>query len=309
MNFKRIKKKQVIIGITVIMILACGIGTGLHFYNEYQEEKALEEARRHPYFTKDHLTVSEMHTLRLFYLMDTDPYYVDEALEKEGPDFSYIEIIPSENTEKIVALVNYYLFDQFYSADIKGKEYAGKCGLSYGNRMTVDWLMNHLKDSIQILEKSPVLKGILELDEKWIRYELISEDVRYTSYYLSRVELLSLSSWFSIETVQDLLDLDIQFEQEGRKDFADVTLKATEYTEKAAAAMNWLLFEEAAPENAAGIEKAEEYGLSKENPVTAKWMITHPKETIEIKNAMENYGDIFYYGDKIEEIYNEIRSQ
>ena len=74
MNFKRIKKKQVIIGITVIMILACGIGTGLHFYNEYQEEKALEEARRHPYFTKDHLTVSEMHTLRLFYLMDTDPY-------------------------------------------------------------------------------------------------------------------------------------------------------------------------------------------------------------------------------------------
>ena len=85
-----------------------------------------------------------------------------------------------------------------------------------------------------------------------------------------------------------------------------MTLKATEYTEKAAAVMNWLLFEEAAPENVAGTEKAEEYGLSKENPVTAEWMITHPKETIEIKNAMENYGEIFYYRDKIVEMYDDI---
>ena len=308
MNFKRIKKRQVIIGIIVIMICVCGIGTGLHFYNEYQEEKELKEARKHPYFTKYHLTSQEMGILSLFYLMDTKPNYLDELQEKEGPDFSYIEISPTENTGKMVDVINYYMYDRVFFQETAAKEYAEKCGLSYGNRMTLDWVMDHLSEAAQIVKHSVPMQDDLYLDLKWTHYDMLVSDPTYTSYQLSYRELANLYTLFNVEMTPKWNEIYLQF-QEGQRDFTNVTLQATEYTEKAAAVMSWLLFEEAAPENAAGTEKSEEYGLSKENPVTAEWMITHPKETIEIKNAMENYGDIFYYGDKIEEIYNEIRSR
>ena len=302
------RKKQIVIGFLVFVLCVFGIGTGLHFYHEYQEEKELEEAKRHPYFTEDHLTVSEMHILRLFYYMDTDPYYVDEALEKEGPDFSYIEISPTEDTEKMITMINYYMYDRVFFQQTAAKEYAEKCGLSYGNRMTLDWVMDHLSEAAQILDQSPSIQDNLRSNNIGIYYNMLLSDPTYTSYQLSYRELANLYTLFNVEMTPKWNEIYLQF-QEGQRDFTNVTLQATEYTEKAAAVMNWLLFEEEAPENAAGTEKAEEYGLSKENPVTAEWIITHPKETIEIKNAMENYGDIFYYGDKIEEIYNEIRSQ
>ena len=298
----REKKKQVIIGIIVIMICACGIGTGIYFYNEYREEQELKEAQKHPYFTKDHLTSQEMGILRLFYLMDTEPYYLDELQEKEGPDFSYIEIRPTENTEKIIAVINYYMYDCVFFQQTAAKDYAEECGLSYGNRMTLDWVMDHLSEAAQIVNHSVSMQDSLSLDLKWLHYDMLVSDPTYTSYHLSYQELANLYTIFNIGMAPKWNEIALQFE-EGQRDFTNVTLQATEYTEKAAAVMNWLLFEEAAPENAA------EYGLSKENSVTAEWIITHPKETIEIKNAMENYGDIFYYGDKIEEIYNEIRSR
>lgn len=296
------KENYISLGILLFLFLV-GVGVGIGFYLDDKLELWAEEAREDPYYTKYHLTEYEMDILRMYFAVSSEPFYLTERDEKEGPDFSYVEIVPTEKTEKYIDLVNYYLFDSLYESDIKGKEYAEECGLSYGNRITMDWFVAHLEDAVQIIDRSPFLRQRLEGgDRKWVTYDMISGDSSYTSFQLSRVELRSLNRWFQIETVQDLSELDKQFE-EGRRDFTDVELEGTEYTKKAAFAMSWLLFENSAPEDEQAMLKAQEYGLSKENPVTVDWMIEHPKETMEIKNAMENYGEIFYYPDKVRKIY------
>lgn len=305
MDKNKRKENYISLGILLFLFLV-GVGVGIGFYLDDKLELWAEEAEEDPYYTKYHLTEYEMDILRMYFAVSSEPFYLTERDEKEGPDFSYVEIVPTEKTEKYIDLVNYYLFDEFYPNDIKAKEYAEECGLSYENRMTVKWLFSHLKESVQIIEKSSVLKGTLEMGkEKWAIHDMLFEDLNYTTYQLSWVELRSLYCWFQIETVQDLSELDKQFE-EGRRDFTDVELEGTEYTEEAAFVMNRFLFEKSAPEDEQAILKSQEYGLSKENPVTVDWMIEHPKETIEIKNAMENYGEIFYYPDKIREIYEDM---
>ncbi len=242
--------------------------------------------------------------LRRQFGMDTEPYFVTEWMENDGPDFSYIEIRPTETTKRRVELTNCYLFDDFYKGDIESKEYAEECGLSYGNRMTEEWLMDHLKEAVQIVDKSFVLEEGKPGDESTY-YNMLTSDMTYTPYYLSYRELMSMTSWFEVELLPKSNIIAGRFEA-GESDFSDVALQKTEYTEKAAIVMSWIIFDQCAAEDAAATEKAAEYGLSKENPITADWIVTHPKEAIEIKNLMKNYGEILYCEDEIEEIYEKV---
>ena len=86
-----------------------------------------------------------------------------------------------------------------------------------------------------------------------------------------------------------------------------MTLEPSEYTNKVVTVMNYILFEEASEKDAKGIESAKGYGLSKENHLTAEWITTHPREAIEIKNGMENYGGFIYYQSKLLEDYDDIQ--
>lgn len=54
--------------------------------------------------------------------------------------------------------------------------------------------------------------------------------------------------------------------------------------------------------NQTGIDKAREYGLSEEDPLTFEWVTDHPKEMLEIKKGMENYGAVIMDGVEIDRI-------
>ena len=307
------KQKYFVRGLYGFIILLCvveviwGIWEITNYYKA-KEEKELLIARLNPYFTEQHLTEQEMFILWRYFQMDTFPNYRIEKEKKEGPDFSYIEIEPTKGTEETVALLNHYLFDEFYYTNLVSKEYAEEYGISYGNRMTVDWVMDHLRETAKIFENFPYLERILDKSEHFRYYDLIVSDATYTQYQLSYKEVTSVLSWFGIETAPELGESKLKFREEGQTDFTDMTLEASEYTHQVAAVMNEILFEEAYWRDIKAIMTAKECGLSKENPLTAEWILTHPREAMEIKNGMENYGEIIYDQEKILEKYEEIQS-
>ena len=288
-----------------VALLVCGFAE----YQRRQGEKEREElkkAKLHPYFTEQHLTWKEMQILKLYFRVETTPDYEEEKEKREGPDFSYIEIKPTKSTEKAIAVINHYLFDEFLEEDAEGKEYVEKMGFSYKNRLTTDWAITHLHELVVVFHKCPLVEYALSLDSLSLNYDLIKEKLICTKFLLSYSEITSLNSWFGIETIPELPKLRVKFRDEGQTDFTDMTMQASEYTYKVAAVMNYILFEEASEKDAKAIQIAEECGLSKENPLTAEWILTHPREAIEIKNGMENYGEIIYNQDKILEKYEEI---
>ena len=307
------KQKYFVRGLYSFIILLCvveviwGIWEIANYYKA-KEEKELLIARLNPYFTEQHLTEQEMFILWRYFQMDTFPNYRIEKEKKEGPDFSYIEIEPTKGTEETVALLNHYLFDEFYYTNLVSKEYAEEYGISYGNRMTVDWVMDHLRETAKIFENFSYLKIVLDDSDHFRYYDLIVSDATYTQYQLSYKEVTSVLSWFGIETAPELGESELKFWEEGQTDFTDMTLEASEYTHQVAAVMNEILFEEAYWRDIKAIMTAKECGLSKENPLTAEWILTHPREAMEIKNGMENYGEIIYDQEKILEKYEEIQS-
>ena len=285
-----------------IALVVCGIAV----YQEKKGKEALEEARSNPYFTEEHLTWGEMDVLTDYFRMESHPNFKQEIEECPGPDFSYVEIKPTKETEKAVVVINYLLFDRCLELDLNGKAYAEECGLSYRNRMTLDWVITHKHEAAKILEHSlGIILNYKDSAQSSV-YDLITGDAIYTEYHLSYVEIASLWNWFDIETTPDYGVTEKEYLNEGRTDFTDMTLEASEYTHKVAAVMNYILFEEASEKDAKAIQIAKECGLSKENPLTAEWILTHPKEAMEIKNGMENYGEIIYDQEKILEKYEEI---
>lgn len=279
------------------MLFTIGAGIGVYIY-----QKAKPEAERDNYYTKYHFDDRQMDILSGCYRMDIEPPYLSEIMEKDGPDFSYMEILPTERTEIAVELINFWLFDEFLEFYSDAREYAMECGLSYTNRLTEEWVMEHLREAVEIVDRSNDLQQMLDWGGKY-DYEQLTSDAVYTPYQMTYRELRHVNSMFGLYVESS--EIGQQF-AEGRRDFTDMTLQKTDYTEKAAAVMNWSVFEECEAEYTPAKGKAAEYGLSKENPITADWIVTHPKEAIEIKNLMKNYGEILYCEDEMQKIYEKV---
>ena len=95
-----------------------------------------------PYFTKIHLDKSTFEMMIDQFFCDTSPAYNAEQFDSnKGPDFSYFELIPTEETYKAVAVMNKHLFDEDPYGN--AKIVLEVEGLSKQNPMTVEWLMEH----------------------------------------------------------------------------------------------------------------------------------------------------------------------
>ena len=155
MKEKRKKILSVLFFSIIIVIAGLGIVFGLPVYREYRERKAEEERRsQEPYYTEFHLTREQMYAMWNYYGIGTTPkyYFSTHSYDEEWPDYSYFEMVPSERAEKMAVVLTYRMF---VAPETENEEKAGKLasenGLSAGNPMTAEWIMEHPAEAFEIL--------------------------------------------------------------------------------------------------------------------------------------------------------------
>lgn len=144
------KKKRIIKTIKIILlmiILLAGI-KGVLLYRDYRAEQ--ERMAQKPYFTKYKLTATEMGVLDAEYHVKVIPT-IGNMDKEDWPDYSYVTIEATEDTKIVVTVMNYWLFDDLSEVDKDAWEKATEYGFTTSNRITVDWVMKHPREAVEIM--------------------------------------------------------------------------------------------------------------------------------------------------------------
>ena len=138
--------------IAIILLILVGVGLiGMYVFYSHQKEKQEQEA----FFTEFELSKDEMTILHRRFSVESTPtwrgWYDDSKLDMEDwPDYSYYKIKATDDTRIVVAVMNYWLFDERSEWNQEGWETAEEYGFSTDNRLTVEWVMEHPKEAIEI---------------------------------------------------------------------------------------------------------------------------------------------------------------
>ena len=146
MNKKRIIKTIKII--LLIIVLLAGV-KGILVYCDYKAEE--ERMAQKPYFTKYKLNEEEMNILNSQFHVETIPDWWENWNEEDRPDYSYYTIEATEDTKIVVTVMNYWLFDDLSEVDKDAWEKATEYGFTTDNRITVDWVMEHPREAVEIM--------------------------------------------------------------------------------------------------------------------------------------------------------------
>lgn len=169
---KKRKCIKIILAILIILVQDVLLSIGIVNYIEKEEEE--ERKSTIPYFTDKGLKYGEIRFMREYFRVEEDPCSLD-FVEEHWPDYSYYTIEPTENTEKVVSLVNYHLFINPDERDEKALGIAKEYGFSEDNWITVDWVMENPKDAVKICD---------ELGYDSWNHELIREGYEVGDYYM-----------------------------------------------------------------------------------------------------------------------------
>ena len=148
----------------LIIILLAGV-KGILVYCDYKAEE--ERMAQKPYFTKYKLTATEMGVLDAEYHVKVTPTI--ENMDKEDwPDYSYVTIEATEDTKIVVTVMNYWLFDDLSEVDKDAWEKATEYGFTTSNRITVDWVMEHPREAVEIMDSMASYGEIFQELREWI---------------------------------------------------------------------------------------------------------------------------------------------
>lgn len=172
-------KKKHIIKITIgLLIVFTFIGIGCKYFLYKMEEERLKQS---PYFTEYKLSGSEMTMLHLCFYIESTPqwrgwYDNDKLKEEDWPDYSYFTIEETEDTEVVITVMNYKLFEEKSKWSKRAQEKAEKYGIDENNRLTVEWVMKHPKEAIEIMREMEIVWEYG--DWQWVSslYEKITGD-------------------------------------------------------------------------------------------------------------------------------------
>ena len=147
------KVTRIITIIAVLLVAAAGVKGIVKYCEKKAEEKRLSQE---PYFTKDKLSAYEMEVLFNKYQVKITPKWREEKWWTEDlddwPDYSYYTIEAAEDTEIVVTVLNYWLFDEQFEFNKKGWEKAAEYGITTDKRLTVSWVMEHPKEAVKIIK-------------------------------------------------------------------------------------------------------------------------------------------------------------
>ena len=153
------KKKRIIKTIVWLLIVFIFIGIGYKYYLYKMEEERLKQS---PYFTEYKLSGSEMTMLHLCFFVESTPQWRgwddnDKLKEEDWPDYSYFTIEETEDTEAVITVMNYKLFDEKSKWIKEAQEKAEKYGIDENNRLTVEWVMKHPKEAVEIMREMDIV--------------------------------------------------------------------------------------------------------------------------------------------------------
>ena len=141
------KIKRIVTIILSAIVLLAGI-KGILIYRDYRAER--ERLAQKPYFTEFKLTATEMGILDAEYHVKVTPA-VENINKEDWPDYSYYTIEGTEDTEIVVAVMNYWMFDYRDIYDRGGWKKAEEYGITAENRLTTEWVMEHPKEAVEIM--------------------------------------------------------------------------------------------------------------------------------------------------------------
>ena len=170
------KQKIKLIGIIVVVLTISifGVIKGKKYYDNKKEEERLA---KDPYFTEYKLSrLESLYMMEGFYCKFQPKFYGywSDLDKSKWPDYSYYTMTATEKTEKVVTVLNYNLFEEqvdFYKDGIKR---AKEMGITSDNRLTVDWVMSHPKEAVDIMYSMPS-QGIIYTQYDFVngKYDLI----------------------------------------------------------------------------------------------------------------------------------------
>ena len=158
------KIKRIVTIILSAIVLLAGI-KGILIYRDYRAER--ERLAQKPYFTEFKLTATEMGILDAEYHVKVTPA-VENINKEDWPDYSYYTIEGTEDTEIVVAVMNYWLFDDLSELDKDAWEKATEYGFTTDNRITVDWVMEHPREAVEIMDSMASYGEIFQELREWI---------------------------------------------------------------------------------------------------------------------------------------------
>jgi hypothetical protein len=144
-------KKKVIVAVAIMLLLAASIKPACILYYDYHKEK--NRLSQDAYFTEYKLTRYEYIVMATNYYVDEKPSWRDDLNEDDWPDYSYYTMEATDNTEMVVTVLNYRLFEDFSDNDREGLERAEEYGFSLENPITVEWVMKHPKEAVEIMNE------------------------------------------------------------------------------------------------------------------------------------------------------------
>lgn len=167
------KKKKIIITLLIIVQdIALFVGTiwGIGYIKEKQRLDAS------PYYTEQELPYSVIYVLDRGYKMWTSPLLSELNIDNENwPDFSYCTIEPIASTEKAIQFMNYDLFYDLDEYDQEAYDIAVSYGLSRDNLMTIEWVLEHPYEAVEIYLARPYPDWYIgtskDIDELMAEYE------------------------------------------------------------------------------------------------------------------------------------------
>ncbi len=146
------KKKKIFIACSVLVLLAVAVPLAIVVHDNMKERERLSQPA---YFTEYKLTEEEYRHMQTQFHAKTEPNYKKEEDLSLWPDYSHYKVTATEDTEIVVAVLNEHLFVQrllsWEEATIKAEKY----GFSAENPITVEWVMTHQKEAMDIMHSTP----------------------------------------------------------------------------------------------------------------------------------------------------------
>ena len=136
----------------------------------YQNRREYNE----PYFTETHLWQSVYEKMiEQFYCISTPDYNTEAIKARKDPDFSDYKLRPSDETKKVIALINKHLFTGSDKRTEFARLTASSRGITESHPLTVDWFMDHPAKTMGILKEltreDDFLKSRSDVDKAYDR--------------------------------------------------------------------------------------------------------------------------------------------
>ena len=127
-----------------------------------------------PYFTETHIGQDVYEKmLERFHCISTPEYNEMSVNASKDPDFSDYKLYSTDETKKVVALMNKHLFIENDGGETIAGRIASSRGITKEHPMTVDWVMDHPAKSVAILteltREDDFLKSRSDVDKAYER--------------------------------------------------------------------------------------------------------------------------------------------